>query len=677
MPPVIQAQDQNQLVETAKYPLATWKFKTFNPVQSRVLEYYDQDINGLVAAATSAGKTVCAEMFLAHEVRVRGGKGMYLGPLKALTQEKIDDWTDDDFHFHDQKVAICTGDYRLTKERKKEFEQADLIIMTSEMLNHRSRNFKSEQNQWMLDVGTLVVDESHLLTVPKRGDHLEVGLMKFTDINPKARIIMLSATMPNVEEIGDWVSYTLTKRNTFVLRSSYRPCPLSIHYEKVFDQAGSYFGNEQEKVAYALEIVDYYPDDKFLIFSHTIDTGYMMTKALQEAGIQAEFHCALLDKAQRVALENRFRTDPKLRCVVATSTLAWGLNMPARRVIVLGITRGFEEVESYNIAQMVGRSGRVGLDPMGDAYILLPERTFEFHKTRLKTPEPIHSHLLDESPGGKYKTLAFHLVSEIHHGDVKDAEDVHRWFNRSLAHFQSRKLDDAIVDKTIDDLKKCYAIKEEDGELKATAVGMISSMFYISPFDVSDLRRNFKNLFDSNEQGDDLAVACALSAIDTNMVGFANRREKEEMANFMVTWVAKYSDRYPDSVIKAAFCYHCLLNGHTHHKACGPTIRNLQSDFARLGQVLLALDNMSGKWGRFSWFRDLQARVTYGVKAHLVPLVALPNVGKARAAKLWEAGLKTLEQVAERPDLVKKALGFKDVKVQEIVDYAKGQLLVS
>ena len=677
MPPITKTQDQTVLVESKEYPHARWGFQTFNPVQSRVYEFYNQDTNGLIAAATSAGKTVCAEMFLAHEIRVRGGKGMFLGPLKALTQEKIDDWTDADNHFHDKKVAICTGDYRLTNERKKEFEQADLIIMTSEMLNHRSRNFKSEQNQWMLDVGTLVVDESHLLTVPRRGDHLEVGLMKFTDINPRSRIVMLSATMPNVDEIGEWVSYALTKRNTFVLRSTYRPCPLSVHYEKVWDQAGSYFANEEEKVGYALDIVDYYPDDKFLIFSHTIETGYMMTKALQEAGIQAEFHCSLLDKQERVSLEHRFRTDPKLRCVVATSTLAWGLNLPARRVIILGITRGFDIVESYNIAQMVGRAGRPGFDPMGDAYILLPERTFDMHKERLKKPEPIKSHLLDESPGGKYKTLAFHLVSEIHHGDVQDADDVHHWFGRSLAHFQKDTLADAVVDQTLDDLKKCYAIKEEDGKLKATAVGMISSMFYISPFDVSDLRRNFKYLFDGNEQGDDLAVACALAAIDSNMVGFANRREKEEMAHFTIQWRQKYGERYPDSVIKVAFCYNAMMNGQHHHKACGPTMRNLQSDYARLGQVLLALDNMSGKWGRFSWFRDLQARIQHGVKAHLVPLVGLPDIGKVRAAKLYEAGLKTLEQIAERPDLVKKALGWKDAKVKEVVEAAKAQLLVS
>ena len=64
------------------------------------------------------------------------------------------------------------------RQGKKELENANIIIMTSEMLNSRCRNYAAENNEFLKDVGTLVVDESHLLTVPNRGDHLEVGLMR-------------------------------------------------------------------------------------------------------------------------------------------------------------------------------------------------------------------------------------------------------------------------------------------------------------------------------------------------------------------------------------------------------------------------------------------------------------------------------------------------------------------
>ena len=443
MPPIKKVTDQNELVETKQFPYAIFSFEKFNPVQSRVVEFYDQDVNAVIAAATSAGKTVIAELFLAHELKVRGGKGLYLGPLKALTQEKVDDWTGD-HHFKGQKISICSGDYRLTENRKKELEEANLILMTSEMLNSRCRNDKSENNQFLRGIGTIIVDESHLLTVPNRGDHLEVGLMKFTKINPNARIIFLSATMPNVEEISDWLSYSLTGKETYLLESRYRPCPLTVFYEKCWDGAGSYENNEISKTQHALSLVQSYPEDKFLIFTHTKRTGELMKRQLKMIGIDCEFHNADLDKEKRIELQNRFKSDSKFRCIIATSTLAWGLNLPARRVIILGCTRGLSDVDNFDIQQMSGRAGRIGLDPRGDCYILLPQSNYEKYKNKLQKPQKIVSQLLANTGGENphYKVLAFHLVSEIHHGNIKTREDIRSWYSRSLAHWQEKNLDD-------------------------------------------------------------------------------------------------------------------------------------------------------------------------------------------------------------------------------------------
>ena len=197
---LIKIGDNEEPISTKKYPHAKWDFENFNIVQSKLLDFYERDINGIVAANTSAGKTVCSELFLAHEVRKRGGKGMMLVPIKALAQERYDDWTNKEHHFSDLKTVICTGDYKSDKEEA--LEDADLIIMTSEMLNSKSRNKKKE---FIKSVKTLVIDESHLITTPGRGDHLEVGLINFCEINPDARITLLSATMPNVDEIANWL----------------------------------------------------------------------------------------------------------------------------------------------------------------------------------------------------------------------------------------------------------------------------------------------------------------------------------------------------------------------------------------------------------------------------------------------------------------------------------------
>jgi replicative superfamily II helicase len=671
VPPVIKAEDQPVLAATSTYPFAKWKFEKFNPVQSRCMEYYDKDNNGLIAAMTSAGKTVVAEMFLAHEIRKRGGKGMFLAPLRALAREKVNEWTDKGYHFGDLKTSICTGDYRLTKERAKELAAANLIIMTSEMLNHRSRNHKAEQNNWLLDVGTLIIDESHLLTVPGRGDHLEVGLMKFTDINPKARLVLLSATMPNVEEIADWVSYSLTKRDTFMLRSKYRPVPLTTHYETYSDEARRYDAIEEEKINKAMDIIEWYPDDKFLVFAHTKRTGEMMKTALRAAGIDAHFHNADLETAERAKVEDRFRNDPKLRVIVATSTLAWGLNLPARRVLILGVNRGLGEVEPHDILQMVGRSGRLGIDPMGDAYILIPESKEKEYRAKLSKPGRIESQLLEKT-GENHKVLAFHLVSEIHHGDVETTEDVHRWYKRSLAYFQNKALEETVVDKTLELLRKCGAVWEENGKWSCRPIGKVSSMFYFSPFDVSDLYFNFKDLFDSKKEDDDYYVAMALANIDSQRTNIVSRIEKDEMSVFSTKVRAMMPGKFMnDASLKAGFCYFNLLNG-ISGQATAAIQRNLQFDFNRLSQVLQALDSFTGNWQMDGYFRTLEGRIINGVPPHLVDLCRLPNIGRVRATKLYDAGFKNVEAIADMDvEKFKKITNMKQDAADQIMKDAQ------
>lgn len=671
MPPVIKVGDNSELLETSKYEFAKWPFTHFNPVQSRVFEYFDKDNNLIIATATSSGKTVCGEMMLAYEIRKRGGKGLYLVPLRALAQEKIDDWTGKDHHFSDLKVSVCTGDYRLTAERKAELDAADLIIMSYEMFNSRVRNLGSERSEFLLKVKTLVADEVHLLTVPNRGDHLEAGLMKFSEINKECRLIFLSATMPNVDEIANWVSFILNNKETVLLKSTYRPCPLNLHYEKYWDGERTYDDNEQQKVNMALQIVEYYPDDKFLIFAHTKKTGELMKQALRSVGIKCEFHNADLDKSTRVKVEKAFKSDKELKVIVATSTLAWGLNLPARRVIVLGVHRGLEEVATYDIWQMIGRSGRPGYDPVGDAYVLLPERTYDLQKERIKKPQLILSQMLDQD-GGHNKVLAFHLVSEIHQGSIKTKDDVHYWYKRSLAHFQANELDETTIDKVLDLLKKCGAVwEEEDGTYTVTSIGKIASLFYYSPFDVSDLKKNFNQLFDDHNENDDLSLALALANLDTHRFGIVSKTEREEMSMFANNVMMKLGrGTLKESVIKVAYVYHQLLNG-VVNPIFNSMMRNLQFDFPRLNQVLQAIDGFTGKWGKTAWFRELQLRMNYGVKGPMIQLCQLPNIGKKRATDLWNAGIKTPLDVVNSPEVVRKITKLKSDKIQEILVEAK------
>ena len=651
MSQVIKIEDLQELIPTSEYKHAHWPFKYFNPVQSRLMETYEGDSNIAIAAATSAGKTVCSEMYLAYEIHKRGGKGIYVGPLKALANEKEQDWTSPEHHFSNLKTFIATGDFRFTMNRLKELEQSSIIVMTPEMLASRCRNYKSDKSKFLQETGTVIFDESHLLTVPSRGDHIEVALMKLTEINPNIRIVLLSATMPNVDEICGWIS-KITNRDTYYLESDYRPCPLNIHYETYYDGDKSYDDKELQKIGTACAILEHYSEDKFLVFVHSKRTGKLMVEALLKYGVQAEFHNSDLNFKNRLVLEDRFKNDKNFRVLVATSTLAWGLNLPARRVIVTGVHRGLSDVENYDIQQMIGRAGRPKYDLRGDAYILVPESQKETYINQLKIKSPIRSTLLDyvgrsESP--HYKTLAFHIVSEIHQGNVKTKEGFNEWFLKSLAHFQDHAFDDTVIERTLSLLEQCKAIYiNDEGFYECSAIGKVASMLYYSPFDVSDLRRNFKKLFENKKEDNDFSVSLALGNIDSYRFGVCNRQEKEAIYGYNIQIDKLYGkDMIGDAVCKVGYAYFNMMKGKRDVSVLQSLCGALLSDLDRTLQVLTSLDFMSCNWDMQNWFRNLGLRIRYGVEADIVELCQIPNVGAARAKKLKASRIKCLDDFVQ------------------------------
>lgn len=658
MAEVIKVSDNFDLVDPSKYPYAKFPYEKFNVVQSRLFEFYDQDANVVIAAKTSAGKTVCAEMMLAHEVEKRGGKGMYLSPLKSLTNEKYDDWQEEEHHFSKKNISICTGDYLLTADRKEELEKSNLILMSSEMLNSRGRNQTSEKNNWLRgNVGTLAVDEAHLLTVPGRGDHLESGLIKYAKLNPQGRILLLSASMPNVEEIAEWIS-ALTGKKTYLLNSDYRPCPLNMHYEKFYDDVYTYDDKQREMVNAAVRIIEEYPEDKFLIFTHTKKTGSLMLKELQSMNLKCEYHNADIEKKKRREIEAKFVKDKDMKYLVATSTLAWGRNLPARRVIILGAERGLAEVPTYDIQQMCGRAGRPQYDPCGDVYLLLPESKINDEIARLSKPQKIISQMLDEKNINHHKVLGFHLISEINSGDVSTREDVKTWFSSTLASYQAKELSKQIVDDTLKGLMNCGAIYETDGVLRATSIGKIASMFYYSPWDVSDLSRNFTRMFQKGKQFEDLHLAWALGNIDSFRFGIVSAAEKEEIGSFDAK-LNKYGIKNESfsmaGSVKSSYAYFCLLNG-INSQVFGNFVNGLRIDLGRLKEVLSALNYMAGKWDAKEYLQTLNLRLHYGVDNDLLSIIKLEGIGKVKARKLFDRGLKTYADIAKSVDKIILAL---------------------
>lgn len=316
------------IIETSKFPYLNFKFKQFNPVQSEVFQYYNKDLNCVVAASTSAGKTTIAEMFMAYSIS-KGKKAIFLSPLKAVSQEKFNDWTNPSHDWSKLNVSIVTGDYQLTEKRIEELNQANIIIMTCEMLDSRTRRINIEKNNWLLEADTIVQDECHLLHSKERGNRLESAIMRFTKQNPSCRIVFLSATMPNVDELARWLS-SLNSKKTELINSDYRPIELGIHFEH-YDDVGKYQSIEKNKIQKTIDIAleKYKKGEQVLIFVHAKSTGRYLYNELLNNGInlnEIDFHFGDLELNKRLIIESKTRSK-EIKILIATSTLAWGINI--------------------------------------------------------------------------------------------------------------------------------------------------------------------------------------------------------------------------------------------------------------------------------------------------------------------------------------------------------------
>lgn len=655
---IISLTDATELVKADQFKYGKFNFEFFNPVQSALIDVCEQDCNGLIAAATSCGKTVMSEMFAAYTIRVLKKKFIFLCPLRALALEKYNDWTNPSHHFSDLNIGIYTGDFK----EKDGFEKHDIIIMTSEMLNHKIRQISDKS--FIDDVGLCVSDEAHMLGVDGRGPHLESALMHFSRLNPAARIIILSGTLPNVDQITQWL-VSLNGKKTFIIKSSYRPCQLKMHCLTYDETLGARDGIGEE----CCRLISKFSSDKFIIFVHVKALGNYLVNKLESRGVQSEFHNADLDSNSRQEIENKFKKDKNLRVIIATSTLAQGLNLPARRVIIAGVHRGTSLVPSYDILQMCGRAGRPQYDPQGDAYIIFPPNNLRQNIELCTKAANVESKLVERSNTDEYQTLIFHLLAEIYCKRVLNISEIPNWYSKTLANFQGKKYSLELLKETLVKLSRLSCIKydENTGAMQIGSLGKISVLFYVNPFIVAAYSRNFTALF-SKKEFNDIHICLALANHQENLIGSISSDDQANMRLFLEKMQKTTTASYPEAVIKNAYIHYRALHGQFDPKYAS-IMKGIQNDFSRTVAVLQAIDQWSRKWNQKEFFRTLEKRMKYGVPARLVNLVDIKNIGKIRAEKLYTAGFKNKSDIIADLNKAAKVAGVNPEALKEQIEY--------
>ena len=642
----IPTDDSNiELIETNKFPYTKFKFEFFNQVQSKVFQLYDKDINIVIASATSSGKTTMAEMFIS-DTKHKGKKSVFLSPLKAISQEKYDEWTT---NFSNYNVSIVTGDYSLTPDRIEELNKADLIIMTNEMFDSRTRKIKTEKNDWLLEVGTIIVDEAHILCMPGRGDKIESSIMRFSEQNKNSRIVFLSATMPNVSEIAQWLS-SLNSKKTELINSNYRPCKLDVHYED-YDDKEKYSVVEHNKIKKTLNILLRYPTDKFLVFVHSIKTGKLINDELKQLNERSEIFNSELTSAKRKEITKKFKDD--LRIIVTTSALAWGVNLPSRRVIIVGIHRGINEIEPLDIRQMIGRSGRVGLDPKGDAYILLPKSKFQHYKNWCENLPPITSTFNNDD------ILAFHVISEISNNVVYDYKSLMKWYNRSLAAFQKDFLTEDTAKGLLKKLETFKIIKIEDEKINITQLGKIASHLYFSPYTVSSWYFNFNNIFKNNIIND-ISISWALANTIENSHNYVIKDIEEQIKKFGKLCNSQQLKIPEGCTVIGTLYYSCL----EYDNSIRENIKySIKYDFERIIIALKMIDETFAFWNKKNFFDRLEIRIKYEITEKQTELYKVKDSKIIR--KLYDAGIFTIAKLKTEKKLAIKTIG--EEKYEQII----------
>ena len=488
------------------------------PPQAEAVEAGVTEGENLVASVpTASGKTLVATlaMLASHE---RGGKALYIVPLRALASEKREEF--EQFEQYGLEVGVSTGNY---ESEGGWLATKDIVVATSEKVDSLVRN----DAPWLDDLTCVVSDEVHLVDDPNRGPTLEVTLAKLRQLNPDLQTVALSATIGNAEALAEWLDAALVD-------SDWRPIDLKkgVHYGQALHlEDGSQRElpvRNSEKPTAAIVRDTLEDEGSTLVFVNsrrnaeaaagrlgsTVEPHLTPDERQQLRGIAddirdvsdtdtsddladavesgAAFHHAGLASEHRSLVEDAFR-DRLVKVVSATPTLAAGVNTPSRRVVVRdwrrydGTAGGMQPLSVLEVHQMMGRAGRPGLDPYGEALLIAnshDELDELFERYVWADPENIDSKLAAEP------ALRTHILATVASGFANSREGLLEFLEETL--HASQNADQYQLERVMDDMIEYLELNEfmdheADGTLTATSLGHTVSRLYLDPMSAAEI----------------------------------------------------------------------------------------------------------------------------------------------------------------------------------------------
>ncbi len=299
-------------MKTIDYPWYHPPFPEYNAAQAVAIPFLDKDMNLVISFPTASGKTVLAECCFGYHLAKREDcRVAYVCPFKSLASEKFKAWMDET-QLGKYGIVLWSSD---SKDDGRDGGRLIVATLESFDMKTRSRSWRD----WIQSLDLVVFDESHIVGDNPRGGAMEAAMMRMTENNPKARIVLLSATMGNSGDLARWIKL-LNGKPTKCITSSWRPTKVRTEYHLV--------EGHEEKMSKAVELVGQSAFRKTLVFVHSKVTGGKIVKSLRATGVRAVFHNASLSAAKRKKIEEAFNNPTSgLNVVISTSTLGAGVNM--------------------------------------------------------------------------------------------------------------------------------------------------------------------------------------------------------------------------------------------------------------------------------------------------------------------------------------------------------------
>ena len=660
-------------------------YVTLHPPQAEALPKALAGENLVVAVPTASGKSLIAYITALKAILEYGKKVLYIVPLKALASEKKDDM--DRFAARlGFKTAISIGDL---DSEDRWLNDADFIVATSEKADSLIRH----GSKIIDEIGLVIADEIHLIHDPSRGPTLEVALTKLKRKHEDIQIIALSATITNAGDLAQWLDADLVKMD-------WRPIPLheGVYYnwEVTFENGRSIdipqgkddiwamvqqtveehgqciiFVNSRRSteslaVKYSANMRSYggrpLSDDERSVIEGDADTTALGRKLSACIACGMAFHNAGLTAKQRRYVEDNFRNG-NIKCIVATPTLAAGINLPARRVIVRDTKRfesnsGNTPIPVMEIKQMCGRAGRPGYDPYGES--ILVAKSFDDYENLMDNyvmcdTESIMSKL------GNEKVLRNHVLGLVATGDVSSIEDIIAFIRDTFYGSESELYGiESAIENIIDFLAEHGMVERFADQVGILPFGKRVSDLYIDPESAVILREAVDRMKGDTE---DFPILLAV-AMTPDVLGLYPRKKDEDMlATLEQEWDGKYLVDPPDyndyqyeyfmgDMKTAALMMEWIseTDEDTITEAFGIGPGDIRSRVDMMDWLLYAMSEICAIYRPecTKVVRNLIVRVRYGIGKELMELVSLKGVGRARARILYDRGIKSIKDVAKK-----------------------------